>query len=560
MTDTRKLLAEYVATGSEAAFRELVSRYVDLVHSAAVRLVHGDTHLAEDITQTVFADLARLARSMSREVMLGGWLHRHTCFVAGKTMRSERRRVARERQAVEMNSMEDHSAASLASVAPILDDAINQLGAEDRTAILLRFFEQNDFAAVGAALGSNEEAARKRVNRALDKLEALLKRRGVALSATALAAALSAQAVTAAPVGMAVTISAAALSGAAGSGATTLAILKIMSMTKLKAGIIGAVVVAGVSIPWVMEHQTQARLIGAKAILAQQTEQNARLLAENQRLSNLVAQARAPGTAVASSPTSDTLRLRGEVGRLRRENAEIAASKTNGPSALSSMTEDPEMYKLIRDQQKAGLSTVYKDFTNRVHLAPERSEKLMNVLADNVMENIDRITEVLRDGKSGEALNQVFAAQEAALLAKVQAVLTPEEFAEYKDYTQNIASYLTAEQFKGRMEGDQAAKDRKEKQIYQLMQEETAAVLAGAGLPADFQTTPTLNFRNIASEAEAEKNLKLLDDIYGRVLARLGPVLSEPEIEKFKEFRAIAINGNRMSLSLNRKMMAPGTK
>lgn len=343
MTDTRQLLADYVATGSETAFRELVSRYVDLVYSAAVRLVNGDTHLAEDVTQTVFADLARLARSLSREVMLGGWLHRHTCFVASNMMRSERRRQARERQAVEMNAMEDHPAASLASVAPVLDDAINQLGPEERAAILLRFFEQNDFAAVGAALGSTEEAARKRVQRALDKLEVLLKRRGVALSAGALAAGLGAEAVTALPAGLAVTISAAALAGTAGSSATTLTLLKIMSMTKLKVGIIRPVVVAGVSIPWLMEHQTQKQLTAAKAALAQQVGQNAHLAAENDRLSNLVAKASTPQPAVATSPSSDTLRLRGEVGRLRRENAEIAAARTNGPSPLSSMTDNPEM-------------------------------------------------------------------------------------------------------------------------------------------------------------------------------------------------------------------------
>src|ERR1051325_6810607 len=215
MADGQQLLAQYADSGSEAAFRELVTRYVDLVYSAAVRLVNGDTHLAEDVTQTVFADLARMARKLSRDVMLGGWLHRHTCFVASKTMRSERRRLARERQAVEMNVQEDHSAANLASVAPILDDAINQLGSEDRTAILLRFFEQHDFQSVGAAMGSSEEAALKRVDRALEKLELLLKKRGVAFSATTLAAALGTQAVTAAPAGLAVCISSVALAGAA---------------------------------------------------------------------------------------------------------------------------------------------------------------------------------------------------------------------------------------------------------------------------------------------------------------------------------------------------------
>lgn len=560
MTETQQLLADYGRTGSEAAFRELVSRYVDLVYSAAVRLVEGDTHLAEDVTQTVFADLARLGKSLSPDVMLGGWLHRHTCFVAGKTMRGERRRLARERQAVEMNAQEDHSAANLAAVSPLLDDAINQLAAEDRAAVLQRFFEQRDFRSVGEAMGSNEEAARKRVDRALDKLELLLKRRGVAFSATALAAALGTQAVSAAPVGLAVTVSTVALAGTAGSSAATLTLLKIMSMTKLKVGIVTAVVATGVAIPWVMQHNTQTKLEEANAALRRQTEESSHLLAENERLSKLVAQAGAPAAVASVSPSSDTLKLRGEVGRLRRENAEIAASKTNGPSPLSGMTDNPEMYELIRKQQKTGLSMVYKDFTNRVNLPPEQAEKLFDLLADNVMENIQRITEVLKDGKTGDALNQVFAAQEAAFLDKLRTMLSPEEFTQYKDYTQNIASYLTAEQFKSMMEGDAAAKDAKGRQIYQLMQQETAAMLASLGLPADFQTTPTLNFRNIASEVEAEKNLKLLDDIYGRVLARLGTVLSPQELEKFNEFRSIAINGNRMNLAVNRRMMAPGSR
>src|SRR5205814_2426282 len=142
-------LAEYVRTGSEAAFRELVTRYADLVYSTAFRLVEGDAHRAEDVAQVVFVDLARAARTVSSEVMLGGWLHRHTCFVAAKTTRGDRRRQFRERQAVEMNSQQDHSATNLAQVAPILDDAINQLKAQDRAAILLRFFEQRDLRAVG---------------------------------------------------------------------------------------------------------------------------------------------------------------------------------------------------------------------------------------------------------------------------------------------------------------------------------------------------------------------------------------------------------------------------
>jgi len=555
MTVGQQLLAQYVATGSETAFRDLVARYVDLVYSAAVRLVSGDTHLAEDVTQTVFADLARLARTLSREVMLGGWLHRHTCFVASKTMRGERRRQARERQAVEMDALEDHSAENLALLAPILDEAVNQLGPEDRAAILLRFFEQHDFRSVGEALGSSEEAARKRVDRALDKLHALLKVRGVALSGTALAATLATQTVTAAPTGLAMTVSAAALASAVTGAGTSLTVLQIMSMTKLKVGVITAVVAAGVAIPWVRHHQTQSKLTEA---LRQQTERNDHLAMENQRLTRL-ASATTSTPVVTNNPSLELLRLRGEVTRLRQEVAS-ERSRTNGPSALSGIKADPAMWKAIRDQQKMGMAAIYKDLAKRLNLPAEKAENLNDLLADNIMENIDHITAVLRDGIAPAEMEPVFAGQEAALQEKIQDLLGPEGLADYKEYTRRLASNITAEQFKGMLAGDKAEQETKARQLYQVMLEETQQALASAGLPADFQTVPMLNFRNIASETEGEKNLKLIDDIYERVAARAGSFLTPEDIGKFSEFRKSAINANRMSLMMNRKMMAPGAK
>ncbi|MGZ9272376.1 MAG: RNA polymerase sigma factor, partial [Candidatus Binatia bacterium] len=259
MSEAKQLLAEYAKTGSEAAFREVVTRYLSLVHSTAVRLVEGDSHLAEDVTQKVFADLAKMAGNLGTDAMLGGWLHRHTCFIASKTIRTERRRKARELQAVQMNELEDHSQANLGAVAPILDEAINNLGAQDRQAILLRYFEQRDLRSVGQALGSNEDAARKRVSRALDKLREMLKRRGVTLSTSALASALAAQAVTAAPAGLAVVITTSALATAAAGGGTALTLLHIMSMTKLQGGVIAAITVA-LSIPLMVQYQAKTKL------------------------------------------------------------------------------------------------------------------------------------------------------------------------------------------------------------------------------------------------------------------------------------------------------------
>ena len=244
-TDSQRLLADYVAEHSEVAFRELVTHYIDFVYSVAARLTEYDSQLAQDVTQTVFVDLARTAPNLNKNVMLGGWLHRHTCFVTAKAMRSERRRKFYERWAVEMSALHDDSQEHLKLLAPVLDEAINQLCVKDRTAIVLRFFEQCDFSSIGNVLGVTDDAAQKRVTRALEKLRGLLQRRRVALSVTTLATVLTSSAVTAAPASLSATVSTAAFSTATTSvisTATVLAALNLMIMTKTKLTVIGALV------------------------------------------------------------------------------------------------------------------------------------------------------------------------------------------------------------------------------------------------------------------------------------------------------------------------------
>jgi RNA polymerase sigma factor (sigma-70 family) len=257
MTDHRTLLADYVTNGSEPAFRELVARYIDLVYSTAVRLVNGDTHRAEDVAQTVFADLARLAGTFSKDVMLGGWLHRRTWHVATTLMRNERRRQNRERQAAEMNTLQDCAETRFEQIAPILDDAINQLGARDRTAIVLRFFEHRDLRAVGVALGSNEDAAQKRISRAVEKLRGHFARRGIVASSTVIASVIAANAVQAAPVGLAHSLAAASLAGAAGSSSFGLISIWLKTMLVDKTTLIAAAVILTATIVSISAVQTK---------------------------------------------------------------------------------------------------------------------------------------------------------------------------------------------------------------------------------------------------------------------------------------------------------------
>jgi len=323
MTDDAQLLRSYTEERAEQAFGELVARHIDLVYSAALRVVGGDRHLAQDVTQTVFADLARKARNLPREVVLAGWLYRHTCFTAANAVRTERRRQIREKTAMEMNALHDTTEPNWEQIAPVLDEAMNQLSASERDAVVLRFLKRQDLRAVGSALGVGEDAAQKRVSRAVEKLRTFLRRRGVSLTATALGTTLATEAVVAAPAGLAVSVAAASLAGAAAIGTGFSAtFMEFMATTKVKAGVAGALVIASVVTPLVVQDKAQARLRDQDEAMRQQTDQLAELREANRKLSNQFAQAK-NSQLLPNEQLSELMRLRGEVGRLRDRAQEL---------------------------------------------------------------------------------------------------------------------------------------------------------------------------------------------------------------------------------------------
>ncbi len=277
MHDDAQLLRQYVETGSEPAFRELVERHLPMVNATARRMVNGDGHLAQDVTQLVFTDLVRKAATLPTDVVLGGWLHRHTCYTALKAIRTESRRRTRERTAMELTAVNDSTGADAywAQLAPVLDDALNRLDASDRDALVLRFLQQQDLRSIGRTLGTSEDTAQKRVSRALEKLRSILSRRGLALTSSALlATSLEAAPVTPISSSLAAAVSAHALSSATAAGTgLTLVTLKTMISSKLALGLAATVALVGTT--YVFVHQsgqspastTDAKLISSVASL-----------------------------------------------------------------------------------------------------------------------------------------------------------------------------------------------------------------------------------------------------------------------------------------------------
>jgi len=245
MNTDNQLLAEYAHNGSEGAFRELVERHINLVHSAALREARGNISFAEDITQAVFAELAGRARKLVSHPALSGWLYTCVRLMTANLRRAEDRRQRREQEAFTMNELlgPDPADQVWQEIRPVLDDVMHELNQEDRTAVVMRFFERRSLKEVGSALGVTENAANMRVERSLEKLNRLLSRRGIHSTKATLSAVLAAAAVVSAPSALAASVVTGALATAAAKGSAALSLAKLLMLAQTKAAILGGLAI-----------------------------------------------------------------------------------------------------------------------------------------------------------------------------------------------------------------------------------------------------------------------------------------------------------------------------
>jgi len=339
-----RLLREYTELGADAAFTELVRRHTNLVYSAALRQVESPD-IASEITQSVFLDLARrakvLAPRLAGEASLAGWLCRCARNLSLNHRRDDFRRLNRERQAMDQILAAADPEPDWPKLSRVLDAAMSGLEEADYDALVLRFYQNQDFRTIGAAIGVSDDAAQKRVSRALEKLRELLARSGVRTTVAALAVVIPANAIQAAPAGLAAAISTAAISGTAFASAAVAA-TKTIVMTTLQKTLVAAsiAVLAGAGL---YEAHRAAQLRDQNHALQQQqaplTEQIRRLRAERDDATNRLAGLRAENDRLKSDAgQTELLKLRGEIGRLRRR---MNPDRTNLSGSESGSTDSP---------------------------------------------------------------------------------------------------------------------------------------------------------------------------------------------------------------------------
>ena len=469
-----ELLTNFARTGAERAFATLVQRHVNLVWSAARRFTNDDS-LAEEITQAVFIILAQKAGRISAKTILTGWLYQTARLTAANALKENRRRQQREHQAyMEATLTPDETNEAWQQLAPVLDEAMHALRTADRDAVLLRFFENKSLADVGAALGVTEDAARVRVNRALDKLRALLAKQGIKFGATAIATAVAANAVSAAPVTLAATITTAVLTGTS----LTLATIAMTTLQKIAVTAALTITIGGGLFAAKQAHDAQNAVRTLQAQQAPLAEQLHQLQAERDRATNQIAGLKEE-LAKNEKNNSELLKLRGQTTQTQtalHELAKLQKSAAQQSGAMpayftNAMAQGITMSEKFK--KKAAIAKLQR-MKDKLHLTDDQAQSISNIMAKDIELNSQQVLNAML-GKQTPVDEQNYSNSLLNEDATIKALLTPDQLANYPDFKQaeNISTAKNSAQAEvtkmmDEMDLSQEQQDKAHAALYQL--------------------------------------------------------------------------------------------
>jgi RNA polymerase sigma factor (sigma-70 family) len=415
-----QLLGRYLEDRSEEAFSELVRRHLDLVYFAALRRVGGDRHLADDVTQSVFADLARKARSLKGRPVLTGWLYTSTRFAAAQAMRTEQRRRTRETEAQTIHELHLAPEPGWDQLRPVIDEALDELNEQDREAVLLRFFENHSLAEIGAKFSLSPDAARMRIDRALDKLRGLLANRGIASTSVALAAIFASQSGLSAPSGSVARIVATVFRPAVAVTAVAFRLWKMLA----------GVAIAAMAMALAIYGATYFHPPAASSGLVGQMSGAGR---------NPTDPAASPGQPAGNSS------LGGPSPSSVEEEPPVTKNQY-----LQMMNEDPQFCASMTALARSRLGVLYGPLFKNLNLSADRLERFKDLLMEKESLANDIYETLSHEPIHGAPYRALFYQLDVKLSRevddKIQAFLTAPEYAQFAGYSEDFFQWQTVNQ------------------------------------------------------------------------------------------------------------------
>ncbi len=469
MTTDTELLQRYLRSRSEEAFATLVRRHIDLVYSAALRRVGNDAQLAEDVTQEVFAELARQGEKLLDRPTLGSWLYTTSRYKAIDVVRKESRRRSREMESLSMKSeyTDGPSASDWENVRPVIDEAMDALSKGDQQILILRFFENRSFADAAELLATTEDAARMRSQRALEHLRAVLAKRGVTSATEVLALILANKAVGAAPGYLAANVTVTALASAKAGATSASNLMHFMTTAKFAVGAATLALLLGSAATALYEAKSNRRATNALALTRQQMSE------DQSRLSDVVRQQKAAERRTAELQAS-----------IDSAAATLAAQSTPVDARAAGRTllaRHPDASTLVVGHEMAYDAQRYAPLFSALGLSPEQQKQVLELMARRSDLGLSWFTnDGTPAGEIGTGVNDLSADQ---VQAQLRALLGTAQYQKYVDFDRGIGAQNLVQQLAGNLYATGAPITQAQaNQLVQVLAQSSADYQAGKGM------------------------------------------------------------------------------
>jgi RNA polymerase sigma factor (sigma-70 family) len=497
--------------------------------------------------------LARKARSLRPGTVLSGWLYQTARLTAANALRRQIRRQHREQEAYMQSTLNEPEPDPWGQIAPMLEQAMAGLNEADRNAIILRYFENKQLKDVGAALGTSDDAAKMRVNRALEKLRGFFLKRGVTLSGAALGAAITAHSVEAAPIGLSAAVIAACQGSALTASTVTLAkgTLKFMAWTKLNVAV-GVAAAAVVAVQW-SQISSQKK---DNAVLQTQFEQASRQneaqqeeIAKLQKESDTMAQ----GVRNMVRESSQAAARRGPAPAPAPAGDPAAGARGKGMgSMIENMMKDPDMMKVMQEAQVTAVKQMYAPLAKQLNLTPEQRDAFYGLLVENAT-NVQALGFQMLSGTNNAEAVKDMAASQKAVNDQIQSLLGGSGYAQYQDFQASLGDRNTLQQLQTSGDyADNPLSDEQQQRLLQLMKTERETVHAPS--PAE-STSAYVSSQPQERVAMMDQVLQQQETINANVLQQAGTFLSPQQVQMLGTTQSNMVSMQKMGSAMAQKFM-----
>jgi hypothetical protein len=248
-----------------------------------------------------------------------------------------------------------------------------------------------------------------------------------------------------------------------------------------------------------------------------------------------------------------------------RTNVSPIGKAEKGPgglgNVLSSMMSDPEMKKVIRDQQRAMLNLMYGPLFKQLALPPDDTERLKDLLVNNQMNSVEQASSLFGEGATNrdEALATLQQANKNAE-EQIKAFLGDARYAQYQDYQQTAAERVQLNQFRQQLpDGTTPLTDQQTEQLLALMKEQKQNAAAVAGQAPSGLGSDSAGLQAMMSDDQMEKALQRQAVASQQVYSQAAGLLSPDQLNAFGIFQTNQLQMMRAGMGMARKFFAPAS-